>query len=94
MAADASFAPEAEPPKVSAGAVQSVDAPLPNPSSDRLARDYLSKLLKNIKIMLTYATSNGISLPEDLRPKIDALLTHSDVSIDKPSPRRGVTFDF
>jgi hypothetical protein len=89
MAADVSFGDENEPHKlaVSADAAQPVDAPQSDQLSDQLARNYLSKLLTNIKIMLTYATNNGIALPDDLRPKIDELLTHPDISIDELSTR-------
>jgi hypothetical protein len=96
MAADVSFGDEGEPqkPAVSAEEVQPFDAPQSDQSSDQLARNYLSKLLANIKIMLTYATSNGIALPDDLRPKIDKLLTHPHVSINELLPRRRVRYDF
>lgn len=50
---------------------QLLDRPL-----DGIAEKYLSKLLKNIGIMLSYANSNGIPLPEDLRQKIDDLVNH------------------
>ena len=41
---------------------------------DGIAAAYLERLLKNIVLMLGYVNDNGISLPDDLRAKIDALL--------------------
>jgi hypothetical protein len=57
-------------------------------SRDQLARNHLRQLLKNIEIMLTYATDNGIALPDDLRPKIAKLLSYTDGRDDlaPPSP--------
>lgn len=55
-------------------------------SFNRLAEDYLSRLLRDIGLMLTYVTSNGIVVPDDLRRKIDALLTQTENGIDAPVP--------
>lgn len=48
-------------------------------SLDHLAETYFNRLLKNIELMLTYVMSNGIVVPDDLRMKIDMLLTHSEL---------------
>lgn len=44
------------------------------------ALEYLNELLKNIATMLSYANSNGVVLPSDLRGKIDALLNNPAVT--------------
>jgi hypothetical protein len=49
------------------------------------ASDYLDKLLRNIATMLSYTSTNGIALPEDLRGTIDQLFRTSEV---KNYPKR------
>ena len=45
--------------------------------------EYLEKLLRNIETMLEFANSSGITIPAELRKKLDLLM--NDPEIDRPN---------